>query len=260
MKLVRIDPPGTFCSNEALRDLVKQTGAKTFVDVGCGNGTISKLLCSMGMSGTGVDFSKLSLETSAVTLKDEIAAGRYKLVEGDATKLETPLEPADLVLSYMVMEHVHDDVGFVQTLSSLTKKGGYLALCVPGRRDRWSFEDETVGHLRRYDRGDLDGVLSKGGLKNVQVWSVGVPIGNITFSASKWLVEHSKEKEKLGQSQREQTESSGVRDIPWKTVFPAPFKLLLNRVTLFPLFVIQRFFYRSKMGITMLGFGKVGSS
>ena len=51
-----------------------------------------------------------------------------------------------------------------------------------------------------------------------------------------------------------------IRDSPWKTVFPAPFKLLLNRVTLFPLFVIQRFFYRSKMGITMLGFGKVGSA
>jgi len=47
----RVDPPGTFCSYEALRDLVKKTKAKSFIDVGCCSGNFSKLLCSIGLRG-----------------------------------------------------------------------------------------------------------------------------------------------------------------------------------------------------------------
>jgi hypothetical protein len=53
MSLIAIDPPGTFCSYEALRDLVKKTKAKSFIDVGCCSGNFSKLLCSIGLRGAG---------------------------------------------------------------------------------------------------------------------------------------------------------------------------------------------------------------
>ena len=157
----------------------------------------------------------------------------------------------------MVMEHVEDDVGFVRKVSKLVHPGGYVAICVPGRRDHWSFEDETVGHLRRYDRTDLQQVLEAGGLRDVQIWSVAVPTANVLFRISDWLVRHSNEAKKVGLSQREQTETSGLREIPWKTVFPSWIKLILNRYTLYPLFLIQRLFYRTGLGVTMLGFGRV---
>jgi hypothetical protein len=159
----------------------------------------------------------------------------------------------------MVMEHVHDDVAFLQTIAKFVKPGGNLIIAVPGRRDCWSFEDETVGHLRRYDRGDLDAVMRTAKLNKVSVWSIGVPTINMLFNLSLRMITRAHtETAKLGLSQREQTETSGIREIPWKTVFPSWVRIILNRVTLYPLFIVQRWFYRTNLGMVMMGMGQVG--
>ena len=133
-------------------------------------------------------------------------------------------------------------------------------VAVPGRRDRWGPEDETVGHLRRYDYDDLRKTFEASGLRDVKVLSVAVPIANLLFHVSNFMVRRSQtEMAKVNQSARDQTESSGVREIPWKTVFPSWCRFLLNRVTLYPLFVLQRLFYPTNLGLTMLGLGRVSS-
>jgi hypothetical protein len=99
--------------------------------------------------------------------------------------------------------------------------------------------------------------LRKADLKQVSVWSVGVPTINMLFNISLRMVARSGETAKVAQSQREQTETSGIRDIPWKTVFPSWVRLILNRTTLYPLFVIQRMFYRTGLGVVMMGMGRV---
>ena len=254
---VKIDPPGTFCTYEALRDALKVTGGKNFLEIGCGGGPISKLLCDEGLQGVGVDFSEDAIAVAEKTLKPYIASGQYRLVHGDVFDLPEDFAKVDVAVSYMVMEHVENDVDFIKKISRYVKPGGSIILGVPGRRDRWSIEDETVGHLRRYDRDDLMAVMKEACLDQVEVWSVAVPIANVLFRVGAWLVSRSKEMDKIGQSQREQTESSGIREIPWKTVFPSWVRLILNRVTLWPLFVLQRLFYRTGLGVTMMGFGRV---
>ena len=43
-------------------------------------------------------------------------------------------------------------------------------------------------------------------------------------------------------------------------MFPSWVKLILNRYTLYPLFIAQRLFYHTGLGVTMLGFGRVVGS
>jgi SAM-dependent methyltransferase len=257
MKFVKIDPPGTFCTQEALRDALKVLGGRTFIDVGCGSGHLSKLLCDAGFTGTGIDFSERALKIAESSLASYIEKGQYRLQRGDVHDLPDDFSKVDLAISFMVMEHVHDDIGFIKKISRYVKAGGNIILGVPGRRNCWSLEDETVGHLRRYDRADLDKVLCDANLTRVSVWSVGVPTINLIFGLGVWLVSRSGEKEKIGLSQREKTETSGIRDIPWKTVFPPWVKIVLNRATLYPLLLIQRIFYRTRFGIVMMGIGQV---
>lgn len=259
MRYVKVDPPGTFCIKEALRDALRTRSGRTFLDIGCGGGGMSRLLCDAGWTGIGVDFSQQALAIARQELAPFIEAGSYRLHEGDVHDLSADLDRVDLAISYMVMEHIEDDVGFVRKLCGLVKPGGSVVLGVPGRRDRWSLEDETVGHFRRYDRADLETVLRDAGLQQVDIWSIGVPVANLLFNLSVRLIARSSEQEKIGQSQREQTETSGIREIPWKTVFPAWVRILLNRTTLSPLFVLQRLFYRTGLGITMMGMGRVPS-
>jgi len=257
MKFVKINPPGTFCTQEALRDALKRNSGKTFLDVGCGGGTFSKLLCDAGFAGVGIDFSKQALEIAEKLLDSYIKKGQFSLQFGDVHDLSANFGKVDIAISYMVMEHVEDDVGFINKISQYVKPGGTIILAVPGRRDRWSLEDETVGHFRRYDRGDLDEVMRNANLEQVTVWSVGVPTINLLFKASVWTVARAGEAAKVRQSRREQTETSGIREIPWKTVFPVWVKIILNRTTLYPLFLIQRIFYRTGLGVVMMGIGRV---
>jgi SAM-dependent methyltransferase len=242
---------------EALRDALKTRRGRTFLDVGCGGGGMSKLLCDSGWTGAGVDFSQAAVTICRKTMTPHIDAGRYALHVGDVLNLPADFTKVDLVISYMVMEHVENDVGFARKIAAYAKPGGTVILGVPGRRDRWSVEDETVGHFRRYDRGDLERVLHEAGLRDATVWSIGVPVANLLFNVSVRVIERSGETAKAGQSLRAQTETSGIREIPWKTVFPSWVRLVLNRTTMMPLFVLQRLFYSTGLGITMMGTARV---
>jgi SAM-dependent methyltransferase len=256
MKFVRLDPPGTLCMLEALRDAMKRCGGNTFLDVGCGSGAMSRVMLEAGLTGIGIDFSDSALKIAASNLSSYIDAGRYKVYAGDVFDLPDDFANVDIVLSYMVMEHVEDDRSFLNKLSQFLSPQGHLIVAVPGRMDHWSIEDETVGHFRRYERNDLALLLKEVGFNESSVWSVSVPISNILFQVGTALLRRSSEVRKINLTKREQTETSGIQDIPWKTTFPAVVKLILNRRVLYPLFVIQRLFYGTGLGLTMMGIAR----
>ncbi len=253
MKFVRINPPGTFCVLEALRDAMARCGGKSFLDVGCGSGSMSKVLLDAGLNGTGVDFSESALELAEKKLKRYVEAGNYSVRRADIFDLPDDAFKVDLVISYMVMEHIEDDKSFLQKLLKFLNTGGHVIIAVPGRRDRWSIEDETVGHFRRYERHDLQRILEETGFRDPAVWSVSVPVSNMLFNVGTALLRRSEESKKVNLTRREQTEASGIQDIPWKTTFPSVARLVLNRWFLYPLFIIQRMFYRTSLGLTLLG-------
>ena len=256
MKYVSLDPPGTYCNYAALRDALKDHRGETFLDAGCGGGAISKELLRFGMTGWGVDFSDRALAVARARLAQELAEGRYELHQADLEALPKDFPKADVAVSYMVMEHIEDDAGFLKKMARQVKPGGRIVVAAPGRKDCWNIEDETVGHLRRYDRADMQAVLERAGLQDIEVRSVAVPTANVLLKIGAWVIARSNESEKRNLSQREQTETSGIREIPWRTVFPVWVKLFVNRVTMWPLTALQRLFYRTELGTTMMGIAR----
>ena len=155
----------------------------------------------------------------------------------NSTRLPKDFPKADVAVSYMVMEHIEDDAGFLKKMARQVKPGGRIVVATTGRKDCWNIEDETVGHLRRYDRADMQAVLERAGLQDIEVRSVAVPTANVLLKIGAWVIARSNESEKRNLSQREQTETSGIREIPWRTVFPVWVKLFVNRVTMWRLAV-----------------------
>lgn len=251
--MIRLDPPGTLCQTAAVRDLLDR-GAQTFADIGCGSGSTSLELCRSGLRGVGVDPSAAAVASARAALQHHLAAGRYHLVHGQVSAIDSG--SVDAAVSMMVAEHVPDDVAFVRSVVSVVRPGGQVIIGVPGRRDRWGYEDEVVGHLRRYERADLDNLLRAAGLEHVRVISAAVPVANLLYHVGNRMVQRGTSAEVRKQTMEEQTSTSGIRDIPWKTVFPPWCALLLNRYTMFPLFILQRLFYRSSLGITLIGSGR----
>jgi SAM-dependent methyltransferase len=259
VQFVKLEPPGTLCQHAAIFDMLKGIHAHSFVEVGCGTGDLSYKLCQRGYTGVGIDFSDSALEQAEHKLKPYLVSGQFRLLKSDLRDLDRLAEYThqfDLALSMMVMEHVADDAGFVCNLSQLVKDHGHVLLGVPGRRDRWGIEDETVGHLRRYERDELAHKMQTQ-LSQVRVWSVAVPVANLLFFAGNQLLRRSDEVHKRRLSVEDQTKTSGLQAIPFKTVFPASFSLVLNRFTLSPLFLLQRLFYPTRLGLTLLGLGQL---
>jgi len=258
MKMVRMDPPGSHCHYAAVLDFIDQLPARRFLEAGVGDGGLSQRLLARGMRGIGVDFSAAAIALTRERMNVEIEAGRYALFQHDLVDFNPDLSlEVDLALSMMVMEHVADDVGFIRALSRHVKPGGHLLVSVPGRRDRWSVEDETVGHLRRYDRADLRRVMTVAGLDVMAIRSVSVPVANLLQGVGNFLV---KRNARLAPpSQRGQTEVSGIREIPFKTVFPSWCRAILNPIALAPLIALQRLFYDSDLGLEIMALARVPS-
>jgi len=250
--MVWLDPPGTLLQNRAVIELVDRASARTFCEVGVGAGRLSRALCDRGLRGAGIEFSAAALEQARTTL----AGADYQLIAENFMTMEPLPEEFDLALSMMVMEHVEDDVGFAARMKNLVRPGGTVLIGVPARMDRWGIEDEAAGHLRRYDRPGLARVLRKAGLMEIEVRSVSVPAANLTFHASNFLIRRAGATAKPSLTQRQKTETSGLREVPFKTVFPSAFKAVLNPVTLFPLFLLQRAFYDTDLGLTLVASAK----
>jgi SAM-dependent methyltransferase len=261
VKLVRLDPPGSWCQAAAVLDCLGRTGNdRLVVDVGCGGGSLLEALCNAGFRGVGIDTSPEALAVARDTLRRHLATGRCALFEGDVAQWSELGPPADAAVSMMTLEHVEDDTEFLEQMASIVRPGGSVLVVVPGRLDRWSFEDEVAGHLRRYERTGLAARMRASGLLEVEVRSVSVPVANLLFDASQWLVRRATPAHIRNQSRAEQTAASGIRGIPFKTLFPSWCRWLLNGRTMAPWFWLQRRFYDTDLGITLLGVGATPAS
>lgn len=256
-----MDPPGTWLQYAAIVDMLdRRRPGKRFVEIGCGDGSLSRQLLDRGFSGAGVDVSPQAIAEAQANLRPAIERGAYSLHLGSIEQIADE-RTFDVALSIMVVEHIEEPVAFVRSLARRVRPNGLVMIGAPGRKDHWSIEDETVGHLKRYEREELEQLLRDAGLEEVEVWSIAVPVANFLFRIGNGLIRRSStEMAKKYLAKSEQTLTSGIRDIPFKTAFPAPFRWILNRRAMLPLALLQRFFYRSRLGITVLGCGRVARS
>jgi hypothetical protein len=110
------------------------------------------------------------------------------------------------------------------------------------RMRKYGKSDEIVGHVRRYEKTDLQSMLEHCGYTDIPFASDGFPLTEITRHVSNWLVRNEKAHEELSMEQRS-TQSSyrrpGVIDRG----------VVLFGGGLVRLFcVLQRMFYRTDLG------------
>ena len=55
-----------------------------------------------------------------------------------------------------------------------------MLVSVPSRPEIWTFEDDLVGHLRRYSSEKLETVMTEAGFTQIEIYGVGFPLINLT--------------------------------------------------------------------------------
>jgi SAM-dependent methyltransferase len=233
-------PPGTILQQMYLEERLGGTPPGTFIEVGAGQGIVSRTLLALGWRGRAYDLNRASLEVAAELNAEAVAQGRFTTHHADWLE-ESGGEPADLVVSCMVLEHLDDarEARYLQRCRESLRPGGTGVLLVPGCPELWGVEDDIAGHLRRYTFDSLRARLESHGLAVRHLAGLTYPLSNLLFPVSEFLVRRA-ERRKMALPAQERTELSGNRNVKFKTTFPAALGLVLNHVVMAPLHWLQK--------------------
>lgn len=114
------------------------------IDIGCGTGAnIASLMPPY--RGLGVDPSAAALDRA----KRRFPSAEF--IHGEApAALGERFTEGDALLMLDVLEHVADDGGLLDRITSAARCGAVLLMTVPADPELWSPHDEAFGHHRRY--------------------------------------------------------------------------------------------------------------
>ena len=98
--------------------LAQATGAKTALDVGCGEGRFSRMLGAMGIRPTGLEPVPALLEHARSVQPDAA------FIEGVAEAMPFPDETFPLVVSYVSMVDIPDHRAAISEIARVLKPGG----------------------------------------------------------------------------------------------------------------------------------------
>lgn len=170
------NPAAPLTPNASLRydviDRLLPAGIHDVVEVGCGQGAAGvRLARRYSYVGVEPDHSSWSVAQRRFT-----ALGSGEAHNTTIGGLDEGLR-FDLVCAFEVLEHIEDDAAALTEWRQRLRPGGWLLLSVPAHRRRYGPADELVGHFRRYDVGDLTGLLIRCGFGEISVRHYGFPLG-----------------------------------------------------------------------------------
>jgi 2-polyprenyl-3-methyl-5-hydroxy-6-metoxy-1,4-benzoquinol methylase len=170
-------------------------GKGRMLEIGCASGSFLHVMAQAGWQVEGIEFSEDAANT-ARSLGYKVDIGAVETVEkADAS--------FDLIVGWMVLEHLHDPVGSLRKMARWTKAEGQLALSVPNAGSaefrlfgpRW-YALQLPTHLFHYDTHSIRKILDAGGWTVTEIHHHRT-VANLVASLGYWL--HDKGSKKLGQ-------------------------------------------------------------
>ena len=150
------------------------------LELGCASGAFLRGLVSAGWQGAGIEYSSSAAENAR-------QAGLV-VHTGSVETAPEPAVPYDLIVAWMVFEHLHDPLGTLRMLHRWSQPGAWLVLSVPNAaalefklfRQHW-YALQLPTHLYHYTPTTLRAVLERGGWRMQRMFHQRV-LGNLVGS------------------------------------------------------------------------------
>lgn len=116
-----------------MADVAAEFDPRSVLDIGCANGAVLKCLQDKGISGEGVEISRLALDKAIPEVRDAIH-------HGDLLSLPLP-HRFDVVLGLDIFEHLNPNKldAYISRIINLVEDGGYLYTNIPAYGKDGSF-------------------------------------------------------------------------------------------------------------------------
>ena len=227
--------PSYLVKRRVILEYLERVSFRQVLEVGCGCGDLLQTLEKKGYSGAGVDLSEEAVAYANAGLR----SGRITALCSSPDKLDRQFE---IVIASEVLEHQQDDVQFLRLLGDRLSNDGLLLLTVPAHMKDWGANDVFCGHVRRYERDELEQKLRHAGYDDIEIYSYGVPVYNLMKPFYDRAIGN---KPPAGELTERTTGSGGMWLLGGAACL---FRMLFNDVTMFPWYVLQRLFYNSDYG------------
>jgi SAM-dependent methyltransferase len=131
-------------------------------EVGAANGNYLASVGSLGWQASGIDMSPSAVESGRRHGLD--------LSVGTVESIPTPQEPYDIVVGWMVFEHLHEPLDAFRRLREFVRPGGWLAFSIPDAGavefrvfgPRW-YALQVPGHLTHFTARSITALLVRSG-------------------------------------------------------------------------------------------------
>jgi SAM-dependent methyltransferase len=140
-----------------------------FVDVGGGNGFVSRMLGARGISAWLV-------EPDPAGVKIAHSRGVPVAICGVLESVCFPSDSFDAVGAFDVLEHIEDPLSVCREARRILRPGGHMLVTVPAWQLLWSQDDVRAGHFKRYSPRSLRHLLESAGLQVVQLQTFFSPL------------------------------------------------------------------------------------
>lgn len=150
-----------------IKNLISKAG--NYMDVGCGHGLLQQMLSQeIGCVVEGCDMNIKALSQNL--------SGQRRFYYNILERKTEFSQKYEGVFALDVIEHIGDDVSFVEALLAMAKPGGFVCINVPALMAFYSDYDRRAGHHRRYSINDMKRLSAKVGA-TISTWSYwGLPL------------------------------------------------------------------------------------
>lgn len=153
--------------NEEIFSLAKPFLKGDILEVGCGIGSFTEKLISVG-NVTAIDIEKYYISKTKKALGKRAHVGFGDIEKGkyffDSSKR------FDSIICLNVLEHIQNDTKTLQNIYSLLRKKGTVFLLTPAHPAFFGSLDKGLGHARRYTKSDVRAKFLKAGFKVKRVY------------------------------------------------------------------------------------------
>jgi SAM-dependent methyltransferase len=156
---------------EILQKLMRQTPVieGPILEIGCGHGIVLQQMSSLGYRIDGCDLNEFALKKVSGELHRVLVYNVFDQHPSLMGRYNT-------IILMDVIEHIDDDVMFLEKSIAHLMPGGHVVINVPALQSLYSKYDIVAGHVRRYSLGSLRSTMERSNIEPLAIRYWGWPL------------------------------------------------------------------------------------
>lgn len=229
--------PKYLLRKDCVKHQIRKWTPSKFLEFGAGTGNFTRIFLDRGFDGVCYDLSGENREMIRRNLRN------YEQLDVIDDLKDIQQREYEYIFAIEVMEHIENDQQALKEWAAFLKDGGRVLLTVPAHQRKFGKDDAQVGHVRRYEKAELEELLCACGFEHVEILNYGFPLGNLSRKIRNWMLRHETPEGDTTDAVELSMQSGRSRS---NSIVKLSF--LFNKFLIWPFLILQRMTWKLDLG------------